>query len=208
MTGVTAVSRINSPSFKQRVFQKISSPDADRSKPAQTMVGTLTARQEATDTVAVSARAATAKVRDVVIATAELLNEEQSRIWRPVEADIKEQLANSDATIAGVETMRQSLSGLVKELPVDPVSAVLQKLWMFDLISRNEQRLAAVTAERRALSVRLSPARNYPTALVDDAFVSSGFAVARPTAIAIAAGAAVFLLMLIGVMLRGLKAVR
>ena len=54
------------------------------------MVGTLTARQEATDTVAVSARAATAKVRDVVIATAELLNEEQSRIWRPVEADIKE----------------------------------------------------------------------------------------------------------------------
>jgi hypothetical protein len=208
-----AVSRINSPSFKQRVVQAMNLPAADGSRSAQMILGSLIAKQDPPENVAVGVSAPTAQhARDVVVATVGLLSEEQSRIWSPLEAEIKDQIAASDAAIADLKTIRQSLSGLAKEYPKEPVgdpaSAALQRLWLTDLISRNEQRLAAVSAERRTLSAKLSAPKTYSTALVDDAFVSSGFAFARPSTIAILAGAMVFLLCLIGVLLCGRGVVR
>lgn len=207
-----AVSRMNSLSFKQRVVQATNSA-GDANRPAQLILGNLIARQETADTVAVSVRAATARqARDAIAAAVNLLNEEQRRTLGPLEADIKEQLAASDTTIASLVQTRDSLLALAREdsrgASGDPAFATLLRVWLSDLASRNEQRLAAAKAEQRALSARLGAWRNYPTALLDEPYTSPGFALVRPITIAILAGAAVFLISLLGVMFRGSKAVR
>ena len=209
-----AISRINSLSFKQRVVQGMNFPAAEGARPAQLIFGSLTARQEtAPDTVSVSVQATTdQQARDIVTVVVALLNEEQRKIQGPLEADIKEQLAIYDATISSLQETRDSLAILTKEdakaSSGDPVLVSLRRLLLADLVTHNEQRLAAARSERYALSARLGGWRTYPTAPLDGLFVSSGFAYGRPATIATIAGAVVFLIFLFCAMLREPKAVR
>jgi hypothetical protein len=210
---VGAVTRINSLSFKQRLVQVMSLPSSDSSRPAQLIFASLAAKQETADSVAVTVRAATSQqARDALAAVVGLLNEQQQRTLGPLEADIKERLAAYDATIAGLLATRESLSVLAKddpkEVPTDSASAALHRIWLLDLLSRNEQRLNQASAERRALAARVSALSTYPAALLDDAFVSKGFTIARPVTIAVFAGGAVFLMVVIGILLCESKAVR
>lgn len=210
---VGAVIRINSLSFKQGLVQAMSLSLSDNNRPAQLIFTSLTAKQETADSVAVTVRATTAQqARDALAAVVGLLNEQQQRTRGPLEADIKEQLATYDVAIAGLLATRESLSVLTKddpkEVPADPASAALRRIWLLDLLSRNEQRLNQARAERRALAARLGAWNTYPAALLDDAFVSKGFTIARPVTIAVLAGGVVFLMVLIGILLRGSKAVR
>lgn len=209
-----AVSRINSVSFKQRVVQGMNFPAAEGAQPAQLIFGSLTARQEtAADAVSVSVQATTARqAREIVGVAVGLLNDEQRKTWEPLETDIKEQVATYDATIAGLLETRDALSALTREdsrgTSGDPEAVMLRRVWLSDLVSRNEQRLAAARSDRHALSARLGAWRTYPTALLDEPFVSSGFAIARPLTIAIFAGVVVFLISLAREMLRQPKVVR
>ncbi|MEH2554060.1 hypothetical protein V1286_001589 [Bradyrhizobium algeriense] len=210
----SAVSRINSLAFKQHVVQGMNFPAAEGARPAQLIFGSLTARQDtAADTVGVSVQATTAQqARDIVAVAVALLNEEQRKIQGPLETNIKEQLATYDATISSLLETRDSLAVLTKEdakaASGDPVLVALRRVWLSDLVSRNEQRLAAARSERNALSARLGGWRTYPTAPLDELYVSSGFAHARPATIAIIAGAVVFLIFLFRAMLRESKAAR
>jgi hypothetical protein len=203
-----AVSRINSLSFKQRVVQGMNFPAAEDARPAQLIFGSLTARQEtAPDTVSVSVQATTGQqARDIGAVAVALLNEEQRKVQGPLETDIKEQLTAYDATISSLQETRDSLTVLIKEDAKagsgDPVLVSLRRVWLSDLVSRNEQRLAAARSERHALSARLGGWRTYPTAILDGPFVSSGFAHGRPATIAIMAGAVVFLVSLLGALSR------
>ncbi|MBR1277657.1 hypothetical protein [Bradyrhizobium sp. AUGA SZCCT0283] len=200
----SAVSRINSPSFKQRAIQATNSAgDGDQSA----QLSNLTARQETADTVAVSVRAATARqARDAIAAAVNLLNEEQRRTLGPLENDIKEQLAASDAIIASLVQTRESLLALAKEdsrgASGDPAFAALLRIWLSDLVSRNDRRLAVAKAERHTLWARLGAWRTYPTALLDEPYISIGYAVARPVTLAILAGGVVFLVSLLGALFR------
>jgi hypothetical protein len=209
-----AVSRINSVSFKQRVVQGMNFPAAEGAQPAQLIFGTLTAKQEtAADTVSVSVQATTARqAREIVGVAVGLLNDEQRKIWEPLETDIKEQVASYDATIAGLLETRDSLSALTREdskaTSGDSESVMLRRVWLSDLVSRNEQRLAVARSERHVLSARLGAWRTYPTALPDEPYISSGFAIARPLTIAIFAGVVVFLVFFAREMLRESKVVR
>jgi hypothetical protein len=209
-----AVTRINSPSFKQHLVRVMSLPLSDSTWPSQLIFASLSAKQETPDSVALTVRATTAQqARDALAAVVGLLNEQQQRIREPLEADIKEQLATYDVTIAGLLATRESLSVLAKDdpkeaLPADPASAALRRIWLLDLLSRNEQRLNQARAERRALAARLGAWNTYPAALLNDAFVSKGFSIARPVTIAVFAGGAVFLMVVIGILLRESKAVR
>ena len=210
---VGPVTRINSLSFKQRLVQVMSLPPSDSSRPAQLIFASLAAKQETVDSIAVTVRAATAQqARDALAAVVGLLNEQQRTARGPLEANIREQLAFYDVAIAGLLATKESLSVLAKddpkEVPADPASAALRRIWLLDILSRNELRLDQARAERRAVSARLGASNTYPAALLDEAFVSKGFAVARPVAIAIFAGGVVFLMVLIGILLRGSKTVR
>ena len=206
-----AVSRLNSLSFKQRVIEAMGLPPVDRDQTAQMIFQSLAAKQETADTLAVSVRATGAQqARDAVATAVRLLDEEQRKIREPLEADIKEQLATNDAAITGLLETRDSLSALMKEssqgASIEPTSSVLRRVWLADLISRNEQRLTAAKAERHALSAKLGVWRTYPTRLLDDVFVLPGLAL-RPATMALLAGGAMFMIVLLGVVLRGSKAV-
>jgi hypothetical protein len=210
---VSMVSRINSLAFKQRVVLEMNFPAAEGTRPALLTLTSLTARQETADAFGVSVQATTAqRARDALAAAVSLLNEEQRKIRDPLEADIKAQLAGYDATIAGLLETRDSLSALTKEdsrgASGDPASAMLRRVWLSDLVSRNEQRLAVARSERHTLSTRLGAWRTYPTALLDEPFVLPGFAFARPLTIAIVTGAVVFLIFFLRAMLREPKAAR
>jgi hypothetical protein len=210
---VGTVTRINSLPFKQHLVQLMSLPASDSSRSAQLIFASLSAKQETADSIAVTVRAADAQQgRDALAAVAGLLNEQQQRTRAPLEADIKEQLATYDVTIAGLLATRESLSVLAKddpkEVPADPASAALRRIWLLDLLSRNEQRLNQVRAERRALAARLGAWNTYPAVLLDDAFVSKRFTIAGPVTIAVFAGGAVLLMVLIGILRRGQRPVR
>jgi hypothetical protein len=189
-----AAARINSPSFKQRVLQSME-PTAGDGRAAKMAAVTFTARPESSDTININVQASdkgqVSQALDVIV---RLLNEEQDRFGEPVIADIKEQLTASDANVASLLQMQQSLTAQTKMLPetssqnVDP-----RALWLLDLVSRNEQQLAAATAERRALAARLGPWRSYPTTLVDSAFIVPVLISSRPATLMIVAGMLTFL---------------
>jgi hypothetical protein len=209
VTGV--ISRLNSPSFRHRVIEAMGLPPVASDRAAQLIFQSLAAKQETADTLMVTVRATGAQqVREVAAAAVRLLDEEQRKIREPLEADIKEQLAINDATITGLVETRVSLSALMKEnsqgASIDPTSLVT-RVWLADLISRNEQRLTAARAERHALSAKLGAWKTYPTTLLDDVFVLPGFAV-RAGTMALLAGGATFTIILLGVVLRGSKAAR
>lgn len=204
------VSRLNSLSFKHRVIEAMGLPPAS-DRAAQLIFQSLAAKQQAVDTLAVSVGAPGAQqARDAAATVVSLLDEEQRKVKELLEADVKEQLATSEATIAGLLETKDTLAALVKENPqgasVDPTSLVLRSVWLADLIARNEQRLAAAKAERQVLSAKLGVWKTYPPTLLDGFFVSSAVAV-RPAMMAFLAGGAVFVLFLLGVVLRGSKAV-
>jgi hypothetical protein len=210
VTGV--ISRLNSPSFRHRVIEAMGLPPVASDRAAQLIFQSLAAKQETADTLVVTVRAPGAQqVREAAATAVRLLEEEQRKIREPLEADIKEQLATNDATITGLLETRDSLSALMKEnsqgASIDPTLLVMRRVWLADLISRNEQRLTAAKAERHALSAKLGAWKTYPTTLLDDVFVLPGFAV-RPATMALLAGGATFTIVLLGAVLRGSKASR
>lgn len=191
------VLRINSPSFKRHVLQSMNFP-ADDDRSAQLVLTSLTARPETANTVAVFVRATTEQdVRRALDVTVRLLNEEQEKIRGPLIADVNQQLATSDANIARLLQAKDSASALMKatfDAPApDSAAAISQRIWLLDLVSRNEQQLANAQTDRRTLAMRLSPLRTFPTALVDVDSVAPALVSLRPKTAMIVGGALTFL---------------
>lgn len=175
MTLQTAVVRVNSLSFKQRVLRALNLPDTEE-RQARLIYSSLSAKGETSDTIAVNVQASSPQqVGQVFDAVVQFLNEDQKWLREPLIADINEQLVTVDATIAELTRTRESLTALGKSMADvqshDAASAAFRSVWLFDLVARNEQRLDAAKAERHALAVRLGSWRTYQTATVDGAFI-------------------------------------
>lgn len=199
-----AAARINSKAFKQRVLQSINVPL--QSDLARTVAGGLVAGSEAADSVTLGAQASSAQqVRQVLEVTVQLLNEEQDKAGAPLVADIKEQLAASDAKISGLLQAQENLLKRVdpKETQSgDAASASFRAIWLLDLVSRNEERLAGARVDRQGLVSRLGSWRNYPTTLTDGAFISAIPVSPRVVAIAAVAGMLTFLICILFALMR------
>jgi hypothetical protein len=200
-----AASRINSQAFKQRVLRSMNISLSDDQAARLVLTG-LAARPDVSDAVVVGARGSTVQqVRQVLDVTVQLLNEEQERVAGPLLADIKEQLATSDANIASLLQARESLSTLAKAFDAqsgDAASASFRAVWLLDLVSRSEQRLTSARAERQGLASRLGSWRNYPTNLLDGAFVLAAYLSPRTAAIAGVAGALTLLICILFALMR------
>lgn len=188
-----AVSRVNSQAFKQSLLDALNASAAESGRVSEGAVESLSARAETSDTMSLAARAAAAKdILRIVQLTVKLLNEEQERIQAPLVADINAQLASIDANIASLREMRESLSSLTKAVSEsqsgDAASAALRGVWLSELISRNEQRLAEARAERYRQTVRLSPRQTYPVRILDEVVVSPTPISPRPLRITFFAG--------------------
>jgi hypothetical protein len=193
----TAVARVNSLSFKQRVLSALGLTDPNERK-ARLITSTLSARGETSDTIAINAQASSApQVRQIFDIVVELLNDDQKWSREPLIANINEQLVTLDATIAELTQARDSLTALGKSMSEvqahDAGSAAFRSVWLFDLVSRNEQRLNDAKAQRHATASRLGSWRTYPTAMVDAAFIVPKQVSPRPLRTASLVGGLTFL---------------
>ena len=131
------------------------------------------------------------------------MNQDQEKLRDPVLSDLNAQLALVDANVASLTRIRESLSTadlMTTSAPVDPSSLALRRVWLLDVTMRNEERLAAATAERRLLAGRIGPAKTYPAVLSEDVTITK--VSPRPVRHAIFAGAIALLALLLYAMIR------
>ncbi|WP_439409352.1 hypothetical protein ACNJX9_14675 [Bradyrhizobium sp. DASA03076] len=143
------------------------------------------------------------QARDALEAGVNQLNKEQERLRAPLVSELDAQLALADANIASLTRIRESLAtsdSIAPSASGDPAALALRRLWLLDLATRNEERLAAAKVERRALASRLGPTKTYPASLSDD--VTTAQSSPRPVRHAIFAGAIALLALLLYGMIR------
>jgi hypothetical protein len=218
MTQHAAITRINSPSFKLRVLHSMNLPATGDDQSAQLILASLTARNETTDTLFVTVRAASDRgLRQALESTVRLLNDEQEKVQGPMVADIREQLSVVDANIARLTNAQDSLAALTKASVIRApsggqssasASLALSNMLLSDLVSRNEQRLVSARVERVALATRLAPWRTYPTTFVDDIFFPKTPVFPRPLPITSFVGATALLGILLYALLSRRRIVR
>jgi hypothetical protein len=211
VTAQAAVARMQSQTFKRNILKSMNLP-LEGSQSALLIFSSLNARPETPDTLAVSVRGVTEQqARQAIDVAVHLLREEEEASFLgPFLTDLNAQVAAVDTNIASLLNIRESLSSLSGAsandvtAPVpsggDSVPLALSRVWLLDLASRNEERLATARRDRNALVARSSPSKTYPMALGDDVVTSP--VSYQPAKIMIFAGGFTLLGLLFYVMLR------
>ncbi|QPF93881.1 hypothetical protein [Bradyrhizobium commune] len=199
----TAV-QMNSPAFINRAMAAASAADRGDDRNRRTILDNFDARPKTSDSLTLVAAAASAEqVRNALEAAIRQLNNDQEMLRGPLLSDINAQIAVTDANIASLMRIRESLAtadSITPSAPGDPSTLALRRVWLLDLTTRNEERLAIASAERRALEARIGPTKTYPASLSDDVTVVQ--VSPRPVRHAIFAGAIALLALLLYAMIR------
>jgi hypothetical protein len=130
------------------------------------------------------------------------LNADQEKLRVPALSELNGQLELVDTNIASLMKVRETLASTeaaTPSAPGDPVALALRRVWLLELVTRNEERLAAVVNERRALVARIGPGKSYPATLSDDVTVRQ--ISPRPARSAVFAGALALLVLLLYAMM-------
>ncbi|WP_128926858.1 hypothetical protein [Bradyrhizobium guangxiense] len=168
------------------------------------ILDSFNARPNVADALTLVVTAASEKqARDALEAAVNELNKEQEKLRAPLVSELSAQLALEDENIVSLTRIRESLatSDLISpSAPGDASALVLRRVWLLDLTTKNEERLAAANAERRRLVSRMGPSKTYPASLSEDVIVVQS----SPRAIrhAIFAGAIALLALLVYAMIR------
>jgi hypothetical protein len=174
--------------------------DQDRSL----ILDSFSARSNAADSLALVVTAASEKLaRDALEAAVSQLNKEQEKLRAPLLSELNAQLALVDANIGSLTRIRESLASgdsITPSAAGDPAALALRRVWLLDLTTRNEERLAAANAERRGLTSRIGPTKTYPASLNDDVITVQ--LSPRPVRHAIFAGVIAMLVLLLYAMIR------
>lgn len=168
------------------------------------ILGSFNARPNTADTLTLVVTAASEKQADDALeAAVSQLNKEQQKLRAPLISDLDAQLALADANIASLTRIRESLAtgeSISPSASDDTSALALRRVWLLDLTTRNEERLAAANAERRGLASRAGPTKTYPASLNDD--VVTVQLSPRPIRHAVFAGAIALLALLLYAMAR------
>lgn len=208
--------RIDSPAFKTRVLDVMNLPPDDPSRPV--IFDSLATRPETADLMTISVNAdSSERLRQALDTTVRLLKEEQERNQQSFSSNIQAQLSVVDANVSRLEEIQRSLLGIAKSSvtgtasdsqPSDPSSRTLGALLLSDLTARNGQALFDARIRREALAERISPWKTYPTAAVDDVYVSPTPVFPRPVRMTVIAGLVGLLAALLCALALSSKAVR
>ncbi|MCA1471233.1 hypothetical protein I6F09_25545 [Bradyrhizobium sp. IC3195] len=198
------VFQMNSMSFKRRAFEAAGSSADGDAKARQLVLDSFNVRPASSEMLALfvgapSEQAAT----EALQAAVRTLNADQDKIRAPALSEINTRIALIDSNIASLTRVREALSSPESIAPSaenDPASLILRRIWLLDLIARNEEKLVEATNDRRALAERIGPSRTYPATLSDDVTVRK--ISPNPLRRAIFAGAIVLLIVLVYAMLR------
>lgn len=200
---------MNSKSFRRRVLKGMNLTGRD-GRAGELIFDSLNARPQTTGTLLLVVRAPTEEQGRQALETAvSQLNEDQKRIRAPFLSELNSQLAVVDANIDSLRKIREALANpgsLSSETSADAASVALRRVWLLDLLAKNEERLTAAMRERLALGTRLGLTKTYPAMLDDDAIVTQYSP--RPARNAMFAGAIVLLVLLLYAMVRPPASVR
>lgn len=200
---------MNSKPFKRRLAEAFGSA-AGGDKDGEQPFNSLSVRPETPELASVTVSGPSEqRVTEALQAIIRILNADQEKLRSPVLAELNTQIAIIDANIAGLTKVRETLVSTDSVTPSassDAASMALLRVWLLDLLSRNEERLAAATNERRAFATRVGPSKTYPATLNDDATIRQ--ISPRPVRNAVFAGAIALLVLLLYAMMAKPKLAR
>jgi hypothetical protein len=197
----TAV-HMNSAPFRRRVAEALGST-ADGDKSGQQASDGFSVRPKTPELAALSVSGPSEqRATETLLTIVRILNADQEKLRLPALAELNSQMAMIEANVASLMKLRETLASTESIMPSassDPTSLALRRVWLLDLVSRNEDRLAAATNDRRALATRLGPSKTYPATLSDDVTVTQ--IAPRPTRNAVLAGAIALVALLLYAMM-------
>lgn len=165
------VLQMNSESFKRRVAKAAGLTEGDESS-GERISDNFSVRPETAELALLTVNAPSEHgVIELSQAIVRTLNANQQKLRVPVLDELNSQMSLIDANIASIMKVRATLASSDSIGPPtssDPAAIALRRTWVLDLISRNEERLAAANNERRALAARLGISKTYPATLNDD----------------------------------------
>jgi hypothetical protein len=204
MTPQATAAHMNSSTFMTRALDAASPADHSNDRNRRRILDNFEARPKTSDSLTlVAAAASELQVRNALEATVRQLDKDQEKLRGPLLSEINAQIALTDANIASLTRIRESLAtadSITPSASGDSSALALRRVWLLDLTLRNEERLAAATAERRALETRIGPTKTYRASLSEDVTVVQ--ASPRPVRHAIFAGAIALLTLLLYAMIR------
>ncbi|MCK1594673.1 hypothetical protein [Bradyrhizobium sp. 164] len=205
-----AALQVNSLPFKRRLVTAMNLRAENNDRDRQQILDSLSVRPQASDVFSLTVRAGTEeRAREALQAAVRQLSEGQDKLRNDLLSELNAQIALVDANIANLTKIRETLASpnsLDPEVSKDAAALMLRRVWVLDLISKNEERLAAALGERRALATRIGPTKTYPTTLSEDVTIIQ--VSPQPTRHAMFAGAIALLAMLLYAIIRGPSAVR
>ncbi|WP_407188709.1 hypothetical protein [Bradyrhizobium centrosematis] len=204
MTPQATASQMNQRMFLVRALSASDAAAGPDERGRNLILDSFNARPNVADALTLVVTAASEKqARDALEAAVNELNKEQEKLRAPLVSELSAQLALEDENIVSLTRIRESLAtgdSISPSVPGDASALVLRRVWLLDLTTKNEERLAAANAERRRLMSRMGPAKTYPASLSEDVtFVQSS---PRPIRHAIFAGAIALLALLLYAMIR------
>lgn len=193
---------MGSAAFKRRVEDALNSSSGGDKGPQQILDG-FSVRTQTSDLLSLTAYGASERsATGALQAAVRVLNADQEKLRAPVLAEFNSQMAMIDTNVASLMKVREALAStdsIASSASTDPTSLALRRVWLLELQSRNEEKLAATANERRALAMRLGPSKTYPATLGDDLAISQ--VSPRPLRHALFAGTIVLLALLLYTML-------
>lgn len=204
MTPQATATQMNQRTFLVRALDASDAVAGRDDRGRNLILDSFNARPNVADSLTLVVTAASEKqARDALEAAVKELNKEQEKLRAPLVSEISAQLALEDENIVSLTRIRESLAtsdSISPSAPGDASALVLRRVWLLDLTTKNEERLAAANAERRKLVSRMGPMKTYPASLNEDVIVVQS----SPRAIrhAIFAGAIALLAMLVYAMIR------
>lgn len=204
MTPQATAAQMSQRSFLVRALSAsdaVAGPD-DRGR--NLILDSFNARPNVADALTLVVTAASEKqARDALEAAVNELNKEQEKLRSALVSELSAQLALEDENIVSLTRIRESLAtgdSISPSAPGDASALVLRRVWLLDLTTKNEERLAAANAGRRKLVSRMGPTKTYPASLSEDVTVVQSSP--RPIRHAILAGAIALLALLVYAMIR------
>ena len=191
---------MGSAAFKRRV--EAAMPPSSGGDKGQAL-NSLSVRTQTFDLLSLTVYSASEQTANAALqAAVSVLNADQEKLRAPIVAEFNIQMAMIEANIAILMKARETLAVAESFSPsasADPASLALRRVWLIDLQTRNEEKLAVSANERRALEARLGPSKTFPAALSDDVTIRQ--VAPRPVRDALFAGAIVLLALLLYTML-------
>ncbi|WBL76445.1 hypothetical protein I3J27_25890 [Bradyrhizobium xenonodulans] len=166
------VLQMNSTSFKRRAFAGADASAGGDAKSRKLILDSFEVRPATAELLTLFVGAANEQAAaEALQAAVRTLNADQEKIREPKLAEINIQVGLVDSNIASLTRVREALASpgsIAPESANDPASVMLRRVWVLDLIARNEEKLAAATNDRRALAERIGLSKTYPATLSDD----------------------------------------